>query len=399
MRRRRRSSWIWGAVGISLILHVLLLLLWPATRRLPSSKPVRLEVALHEAPPERPEAPPDPGAPSPEGAVAPAEWTRLRPPTPHAGRGPAPSKAGGAGAIAEVDEQAAPPSIRPTASPQPGAPHSQETPNLFPRDILARHGQVGDLPFRGLSDEERIALRVRRWVEDGKARDRVRAGLVDPYFARLARRFRGTFEPAWKDLDPAFADGSVVSALARWGKDWLATAERYGKTGNPYHDGDQPSGIGDRLPQPYTGGDPTLAQLENMHTVWRDWAAGRIGGVELDALVRVVQAQDGTLLDVRIVRSSGKPSYDEVALAAVKRALDSPLRPERAGTGLGLEGEEIVSLWKFRTRFTVVPPATALPAPGGGFAVTGMIGVDENGTVKYPLETVITPHVELVAVF
>ncbi|RMG15281.1 MAG: TonB family protein, partial [Deltaproteobacteria bacterium] len=269
----------------------------------------------------------------------------------------------------------------------------------FPGEILAELATRGDLPYRGLSDEERITLRVRRWATEALARDRVQAGIVDPYFGALRERFGRHFEPDWGTLDPALSGKSVVAALTRWAKDWQGTAQRYGEKGTPYFEGEQPSGLGDTLPQPYTGGDPTLAQLDQMHTVWRDWAAGRIGGIELDALVRVVQAPDGTLLEVEVVRSSGKPRYDQLAVEAVREALAEPLVPERQGKGVGLGGAQIVSLWKFRTRFSVVPPAVALPGMAGGIAVTPMAGVDETGDLKYPLEPVVKPQVELVAVF
>ena len=399
MRRQHHGSSLGRWLGISLLVHLVVLLLWPSSPRPRHSKPVRLQVALrsHGESPRRPLRPPH-GRPLPPA-----------PKNGHDGITGLPSSRGRdahqAPLTAEVErggghnEMPAPPEEGRAIEPGSVAEDASDGVDLFPRDVLLRHGRKGDLPLRGLSDEERIALRVERWAADGKARDRVRAGLVDPYFARLGERLRKAFEPGWDSLDPALADASIVSALGRWGKDWLATAGRYGEKGSPYFEGETPTGLGDELPQPYTGGDPTLVQLDTMHTVWRDWAAGRIGGTELDALVRVVQSPEGRLLEVEVVRSSGKPRYDEMAKEAVRRALERPLKPKRSGTGLGLQGDEIVSLWKFRTRFTVVPPATALPAAGGGIAVSGMLGVDENGNVKYPLAPVITPHVELVAVF
>ncbi len=296
------------------------------------------------------------------------------------------------------------------------APESPEQPiDPFPSSVLSElaaetEAETLDGPdpgetFQALPSEppeERAALaeeRLAGMVRDDKARHRVKTGLVDPYFVRLRESFEEDMDPGWEHLDEQAKEG-LIADLGAWLRDYQKTLERYGETGSPYREGESSSlGSHHLLAKPIAPSGTLarddsrvdMARAAMQHTLFRDMASGRAGGVELVALLRVVQAPNGGLIRVEIERSSGKPGYDELARSTVQGALSRMRPPERAGKGFGLGSERIESVWAFRTRFVVVPP---MPMAGCEIESDGAAG-----ECLRPLQRRAIPHVELEAVY
>ncbi len=298
------------------------------------------------------------------------------------------------------------------AAPGVGPPAATRTQaiDLFPKSLFARLAG-GPEPKRPLTEEARIQGRIQTTLREMQARDRVAVGLVDPYFRDLADHFDGAFDPDWSVLDKKAGRPGLAAALGAWLRDYRATARRYARTGSPYRSGEHDSTLlrgGPRfVPDTTVSGARPLSGLggtAGLMDLWRDMVHGRAAGVELVAVLRVTQSRKGDLLDVRLETPSGHPTYDRLALRAVRDALRDPLPPPRAGVGLGLQGQRIESLWAFRTRFTVVPPLFALStAPNmlGAGALSGC-DLDSNGGFDRcfrPLQRNTFTRVELLAVY
>lgn len=282
---------------------------------------------------------------------------------------------------------------------------------LFPGDLLddlarANAPSVRDHDAEPTEERARIAWRIHRYVRHLQAVDRVGVGLIDPYFLELKEGLVDGFDPAWEDLAPETAGDDAGSTFRAWWDDYRATASRYGRTGSPYHQGETDSSLARQglLPPPAAGlTSPDSMRLEmqaQMSDLWRDLVHGQAGGIELFTLIRVTQSPGGRLLDVKIEAPSGRPVYDRYVVAMIARTLAEPMKPVREGIGLGLTGERIVSLWKFRTRFTLVPPAF-VNGPGS-FGVTLGCDIESDGELGdcfRPLQRVIHPHLDLIAVY
>ena len=271
--------------------------------------------------------------------------------------------------------------------------------DLFAPEALAKATGT-QAEFDGDPDaltKARITRRIHDYIAELKARDRVEVGLVDPYFGRLRDRMSQDFKPTWTQFDPAHAQG-LGNAVIAWLKDWQSTASRYALTGSPYHSGETYTGpIG---PDDLAGtgalaehdDQMRMRQYAQIHDYLRDAVHGKASGMELLAFVKVTQADDGRLLHVELTQTSGADGYDAYVVRSVKQALAGKLPPKRRGTGLGLKHHRIVSLWAFRTRFVVVPPV-----PGVGCDIG--TNLDKLGRCYYPLEKVVWPHLQLVAVY
>jgi len=278
---------------------------------------------------------------------------------------------------------------------------------LFSEKIFSRVAG-GDAPPEPQGEEARIAYRVHHYVSELKARDRVRVGLIDPYFGRLGRHLEEGFKPTWTVLDEAAGEAGGIGALKAFATSYFATASRYANSGSPYHGGERDSALfrgSGRGPDTSVAGQlgPAGATDQNaaLMDLWRDTVHGRAGGVELLALIRVTQGADGSLLSVKLEAGSGRARYDELALKSVKTRLREPLSPLRQGEGLGLRGERISSLWAFRTRFSVTPPAWGLGA-GIGVGVVAGCDIGSNGAIEKcfaPFQRDAWVNLKLIAVY
>ncbi len=304
------------------------------------------------------------------------------------------------------------------ASPPDSASPKAPFVDPFPREVLSElaseHGsRKRHAPDRGVtvrepagdvSPNERAARAERRIADmalDDKARHRVATGLIDPYFVRLREAFEEEMDPDWEHLHEGDGEG-LIADLAAWLRDHQGAMERYAKTGSPYHTGETSSiGPDNPLGRPIapagTLADPqrdsrvAMVRHGMRMTLFMDMAAGRAGGVEMIAVLRVVQSPNGGLLRVEVERSSGRPVYDDHARLAVRSALARRDPPARAGRGLGLTSGTIESVWAFRTRFVVVPPS---PVTGCELESDGAVG-----DCLRPLQRRIIPNVELEAVY
>ncbi|MDF1561422.1 MAG: hypothetical protein P1V51_00160 [Deltaproteobacteria bacterium] len=400
---------------VAALLHLLLLLIpldAGLDRRAPPRR-VQIELRAPEPPeplpeltaPAEPMLPPAPAAPE---VAAPAPRSprpaRARPAAAGVTLAPEPAES------AAPDELAVAPEPAPPVVERLGPARGDGPIDLLPGPLLARlAGRVEEPAPPG--EAARIKKRVHTYVRELQARDRVQIGLIDPYFRTLGETFRASFEPDWSVYDRRSGEKGLGGALRAWLQDYRETADRYALSGSPYREGERDSALmrgGPGAPPDTTlsGARPLggMGDMAALRDLWSDVVHGRAGGVELLALVRVSQAPDGALLRVEIETPSGRPAYDRLALSSVKTALAEPLRPPRMGEGLGLTGESIESLWAFRTRFTVTPPAWTVAPMAGIGGIGGVQGCDlnANGGVERcfaPLSRQAFPHLELVAVY
>ncbi|HYV48059.1 MAG TPA: TonB C-terminal domain-containing protein, partial [Myxococcaceae bacterium] len=145
-------------------------------------------------------------------------------------------------------------------------------------------------------------------------------------------------------------------------------ANVYGKTGNPYGEGQVPNagpaerefvGHAEEMARRFPGSQgPNIAGRRALSTeqmqqcvdqgkLLDDFLSGKFGG-GLTAVVELSQAPDGKLLEARLVTPSALPAFDRHVLSIAPAALaDLPPPPAK---GFGIKPGGITSLWRFEGR-------------------------------------------------
>jgi hypothetical protein len=322
------------AIGIAVLLHAALFLLLPRRSIEPrrAGKPITVEVREVPKP-----APPPP-------AVAPVQATG---PGRHASRRAAP-KSSGAPAIATNETQGTIPI--PQGAPKPlnltlpqgeffatGSPAAPAEPE--------GNGLVKELsPDEKLAQEKAVVQgRVRGWINDTAARQR--AETKDVYWQGIEDKLASNFKPQWDVLDKGQLPGSRSGVFGEALSQWQRAAQEYGKTGAV--DISDSSAFSHRL----------IAHLS------------------------VRQAEDGSIVEVKIETGSGNRFYDSLALDDV-RALGAALGPPPK--------DHLLTLWAFETDFIQIPP---LPIFGCSF--DDFIPKD----CAYPLKKSVKSRLRLEAVY
>jgi hypothetical protein len=353
---------------ISVALH--LVLAWWFARARPGAPegpqappPIEVQVIQVPAPVSRAPAPP----------AAPAPPRRPREPV------PAPER---------------PPEVEPppeTAVQEPSAGGVPRQVDLMPRLALPGEGPAGPGRTRSNRPETaeehgaavaeeagRVKGRVQEWMAADVGAIKAELGLIDPYFGSVRGALQKAVERGAPDGMPGRNVGQqLVDAV-------LSGASVYGKTGNPYGEGQVPyaspkereftghaeemarryqgSALQPRPPIPDgTGRTPLpnpadrprgltteqMQQCADQGKLLDDFLNGKFGG-GLAAVVELTQGPDGKLLGTRLVTPSGLHAFDQHVLSVAPAALETlPPPPDR---GFGINPAGMRSLWRFEGR-------------------------------------------------
>lgn len=384
MRDRRRQAF---ALGLSLALHGLavLLLLWfmrhprpaaPAVKvslvRLPAMKPLS-PPPVPEARPAAPgpiarkrrakkvakpaEPPPAPIASAPRPPSLPPDAPRAVPevpaPAPEPDTGGAPVAESGLGRILTSPEGARVVEQFPELTPGiPGAAGKGPAPSADPHGHTL-HNDPSELPDPAAvaeADGQHAKAKLDAFIADELASIRVENGLVDPYFVQM----RASLEEAARN-PPNEKGVSFVQKLAR---SWLDSARQYGRGGSPYAAGAQPEAPTQGSVQtplereaearPGTSAEG-LARTLQQGARLREFADGRFGGGLL-AIVEIRQSSDGKYQGAVVLQSSGNRVFDAHVMRSAPLALESLEAPSAGAPGVRPDG--IRSTWAFEGRVT-----------------------------------------------
>lgn len=419
MQRWTRRALV--AIAGALALHALgLLALVLLARALPARPQRVLQVSLLHAPHKEPSTgtvrapgPPPAAAPAAPGAPRPARAPGLSPANPHASEVPdSRAKVGARGGPAAPTEQGATSGVR-------GAPGRSSREWLIAEGLDRAGGGVNtslDHPESALpsgsgpTDEERglvrertreeklaeekatVGRKVEGWVTDIKARDRAQTGR-DHYWQTLEDALAHGFNPGWDVLDQGPKD-TPESRTHTFLQSWQKQAEAYGKSGNPFAGVDGAPGERKPLHEEFIGlgnedrglGSVSLGiglqPLLSLGMVVAGAAvAGKTWNHSLIATVRITQREDGGLVAVELLGTSGNALYDRLVLQRARSLGTLSLGPPK-------QGRE--TLWAFETNFTQIPPV-----PIAGCALDDFIPKN----CWYPLQKTARSHVRLQAIY
>jgi hypothetical protein len=211
-------------------------------------------------------------------------------------------------------------------------------------DLEGGHTFREDPRAHGRSNKEKAAEAERRidgWLEDAEAEHRVDVGLVDPWFAKLKKRFE--HDAAEPRTVPEHVLAKVGSALV---KQYVEGASRYGASGNPGNPSPGGSsvlsftgtGVNDQFPMPVP---PSLGS---------GGGEGPFSELSLVTVVDLHQDPDGSLLSAQIVVRSGDPAFDRYVLDIIPKSMEMVDPPPDAGLGFHDKGSHTV--WEFAGRLT-----------------------------------------------
>ncbi len=361
MRARLRGP---IALGVSLAIHVCLLV-WMATRPPPPERvaepvavaPVVIDLVQISA--RKPEAEPAPSTGKP--ATAPgrtAKKTSKRAPPQVAAKPDSPPPAAApdaprAGtderrASAEMPDPSARGKLFPTV---PGVSGSGSrwvrTDSGRGRTIRNDPADQPDPDAVAAYQAEQAKSRVDGWINDDLATLRAQNGMVDRYFHEMKNGLeRQAANP------PPFEGKPFVQHMVNH---YVASAQRYGQSGNPYVVPPDPERIEERrtaeaAEKERTRGGGKGSPAEQFHQTLqagqflRDYADGKMTAA-LVAVVEIRQARDGKLLGHVLVESSGNPVFDSHVMKTAPEALSKLPPPPESGAGLHPDGMK--SLWAF----------------------------------------------------
>jgi hypothetical protein len=249
-------------------------------------------------------------------------------------------------------------------------------------------------PVREKSREEKLAeeqatveRRVEGWLSDTKAKDR--AQTRDGYWQTVEDALGRGFNPGWDVLEHG-PDETKSSTAGAFVEAWKKQAAAYGKSGNPF-DG-LPDAPGARKPlheeflelanEDRGLRSSSLGPTLNLATLTAAAAAsGKTWHFKLVASVRVTQRQDGSLLAVELLGTSGNAAYDRLVLGQARSLGALRLGPPRQG---------LETLWAFETEFSQIPPL-----PIAGCALDDFIPKN----CWHPLQKLVRSRVRLQAIY
>lgn len=206
-------------------------------------------------------------------------------------------------------------------------------------------------------EAEQVRARVQGWANDELAAQRVEAGAVDGYFYELRKGLQDAAAHP-----PPFDGVPFAQKLVRH---YVASAGRYGETGNPYVEvptsgraDEELSPLeqraeADRSRGPGRKGGGRSSPAEDFRetlrkgALLRDWADGKMTAA-LVALVELRQSASGRLLGHVLIESSGNELFDAHVMKSAPEAIAKlPPPPER---GAGIRSDGLRSLWAFEGR-------------------------------------------------
>jgi hypothetical protein len=221
-------------------------------------------------------------------------------------------------------------------------------------------------PKPGLTEHQRVTMRIDGYFKELLARRRVQSGNVDPGWIYLANRMDYYWKPGF-DLVP---DKRITRVSGAWLKkeiwDWLSGWYQSVQD-NPYGVEEDP---GERV-------DTTMLDLQ------RDAYFDDGYGTKVTTLVEVRIAEDGALT-AGLFESSGHPDFDRAAVESVKEAIELPDEKD-------LPPGPARSIYALNARYAILPPL-----PVVGFAFDIALGYFD---LMYPLKKMVTGNATLVAVY
>jgi hypothetical protein len=216
----------------------------------------------------------------------------------------------------------------------PGERDDLEGGRTFRADPRAKGRPPGELAAEAQA-------RIDGWFEDDAAERRVQDGLVDPWFAKLKKRFE--HDASQPRVVPEHVLARVGPALV---DSYFEEMRRYGATGSPRA---APAGRGSSLPAfGGTGVNDQLGMTLDPGSAPVN-ALGPIGEkLSLVAVVDLRQEADGSLLSAEIVVRSGDADFDRYVLDVIPKSLALVSPPPDAGLGMHEKGSHTV--WEFAGR-------------------------------------------------
>lgn len=228
------------------------------------------------------------------------------------------------------------------------------------------HNQPETVEEHGVAMAEeagRVKERVDGWIAADVGAIKAELGLIDPYFGSVRGALQAAVERGAPDGMPGRNVGQQLMDAV------LSGASVYGKTGNPYGEGQVPYaspkerefiGHAEEMARRFPGSKgPEIAgrralsteqlqQCADQGKLLDDFLSGKFGG-GLAAVVELSQAPDGKLLGTpRLVTGSGLQAFDQHVLSVAPAALEAlPPPPDR---GFGIKPTGLRSLWRFEGR-------------------------------------------------
>ncbi|WP_240486462.1 ferrichrome ABC transporter substrate-binding protein [Hyalangium minutum] len=317
----------------SVLLHAVALLVlsrvWSTENepRVPAPQPLELEIvyAPQAQPPAQASAPPARKVPR-SRQPAPVAPIQKEPDSPASSSAPeqvaqkpeAPPPAEQAPSLA-TDAPRAPPRL--TLLPQhlPGGVPVVEEPPSRGRTLQNRPEEVPDPQVLAEYQAEEARARIQGMAEDTLATARANRGVTPPYFRQLQRSF------AEQLVDPPSPDVDVLAK--RMVRDQIDAIQRFGKTGSPVV---APEQRDHRLEQQNRiQAAAEAGRATNMYMV--DVTAPVLA---LAAVVEVWQEPDGKLRGLKLLMSSGDPTFDSWAVSRLRHAFATVSAPPDAGVGI-----------------------------------------------------------------
>lgn len=312
------SRWAWV---MSVALH-LGLGVWLSTRRVPPPEPTRAPFSL-EAVTVEVELEPEPPAPEPR-TPEPLEPQRKK----KKARAEAASPSEPTGVKDLVDD-------RPTADrPADDAPRAVGIVSLVPSTVNLPDGVAVERPrgetlrpddprfskaFQDAQAKARVTARVDAFAEDVLADARATRGLPHPYFTAVAATARASL--AKQARQEGFKPSAAAAAQAYARKVNEATSS-YGATGTAETG---PIGQAPRLSEKLTQPDQApMRALAQATELMQDFTSG----TPLRSLtLEMIQTKDDQPPELRVVKSSGDPRFDDFVLRSWLQAMRDATHP------------------------------------------------------------------------
>lgn len=224
-----------------------------------------------------------------------------------------------------------------------------------PAASSAAQSKIAKLPGEAAGDDaktegERVTARISGAAFDESARQRVRAGIVDPYYAAMGKAMLAAWDPnrALPETTKELWLRSRAHNAALWARLMGETVARYGATGTPLTAG-EPLPKGPSYTESVTG---TTLETNKLEETYRDYLGGKFNA-EKKALVLVTQ-HGGGRVGAELVRSSGDVVLDRAAVEDIRAAVEKLPEPDHS---LGLPRR---TLWSLRLLIVIVPPVPML---------------------------------------
>jgi hypothetical protein len=204
-----------------------------------------------------------------------------------------------------------------------------EEPPSRGRTITNLPGEAPDPQAVAEYQAEEARARVEGWIADTLATARVDRGATTPYFRQLQLSFSEQL------VDPPPPDAAVVGS--RMVREQVEAIQRFGKKGSPV-----------------AAPEKRDHHLEQRNRLQAAAEAGRAANMymmdvtapilALAAVVEVWQEPNGKLRDLKVLTSSGDPTFDSWAVSRLRNAFAKTSTPPDAGVGIHDDG--IRSRWR-----------------------------------------------------